>query len=82
MIGADGAFWNGAIYTSEHNHVLHEIHEVSFGVKITPFIAMLLGLGLSYLLYMMMPHIREPIIPCIRSDQHLPVQQMVLRRTL
>ena len=52
MIGDDGAFWAGAIYTSEHNHVLHDAHDVGTLVKLAPLFAMITGLGLSYVFYM------------------------------
>ena len=55
MIGAEGEFWAGAIFVGEHNHVLHEMHEVPLMVKLAPFFAMILGLGLSYYVYMLRP---------------------------
>lgn len=37
------AFWKSAIYTGEHNHILHEMHEVPLWVKLSPFVMMVLG---------------------------------------
>ncbi|MFV0332922.1 MAG: NADH-quinone oxidoreductase subunit L [Tropicimonas sp.] len=51
MIADDGAWWAGAIFTGPDNHVLHAMHEVPFLVKAAPFIAMVAGLGLSYVFY-------------------------------
>ena len=33
-------FWAGAIFPGEHNHVLHEMHEVPLLVKLAPLFAM------------------------------------------
>ena len=55
MIAPEGEFWAGAIFSGEHNHVLHEMHEVPLLVKLAPLFAMALGLGLSYYVYMMRP---------------------------
>jgi NADH-quinone oxidoreductase subunit L len=55
MIDADYRLWAGAIYHGEHNHVLHDMHEVPALVKWAPVIAMVLGLGLSYVCYMLLP---------------------------
>jgi NADH-quinone oxidoreductase subunit L len=55
MIDPEGGFWAGAILHGEHNHVLHEMHEVPQLVKLAPVFAMALGLGLSYYVYMMRP---------------------------
>ena len=48
-------FWAGAIFTGPNNHVLHEMHDIPFAVLILPFVAMVIGLGLSYLFYMLRP---------------------------
>ncbi len=55
MIGPEGEFWAGAIFTGEHNHVLHAMHEVPFWVKLAPMIAMVGGLGLSWYCYLGSP---------------------------
>jgi NADH-quinone oxidoreductase subunit L len=55
MIDPEGHFWAGAIFQGEHNHVLHDMHEVPLLVKLAPLFAMALGLGLSYFVYMMQP---------------------------
>ncbi|GJM01993.1 MAG: NADH:ubiquinone oxidoreductase subunit L [Rhodomicrobium sp.] len=48
-------FWGKALFTNASNHIVHEFHNVPLWVKLSPFIAMLLGLGLAYLYYMRMP---------------------------
>jgi NADH-quinone oxidoreductase subunit L len=52
------AFFGASIHIAEGNHVLHEAHEVPVWVKLAPFVAMLAGLGLSWLFY-----IRRPDLP-------------------
>ena len=55
MINADYTLWAGAIYHGEHNHVLHDMHEVPLLVKLAPLFAMIAGLGASYYVYMVQP---------------------------
>ena len=55
MIDPEGEFWAGAIFTGEHNHVLHDMHGVPFWVKLAPMIAMVGGLGLSWYCYLGSP---------------------------
>lgn len=62
----------GAIYMAPDNHVLHEAHEAPVWVKVSPFIAMLGGLVLAWLMY-----IRYPWAPA-----RLAAQQSVLYRFL
>ncbi|MFN3606134.1 MAG: proton-conducting transporter membrane subunit, partial [Cypionkella sp.] len=52
-----GAAPKGAIYFAADNTVLHDAHYVPKWVKVSPFIAMLLGLGLAYLFYIKAPHL-------------------------
>ena len=41
----------GAIYMAPNNHILDEAHHVPKWVKLSPFVAMILGLLLSYIFY-------------------------------
>ena len=45
----------GAIYIGADNHVLHEAHLVPKWVKVSPFVAMVLGFVLSWLFYIKNP---------------------------
>ncbi|THH38977.1 NADH-quinone oxidoreductase subunit L [Aliishimia ponticola] len=45
----------GALYFAPDNHVLDDAHAAPKWVKTSPFIAMLLGLGLAYLFYIVNP---------------------------
>ncbi len=54
MIAEDGSWWAGAIFSHPDNTVLHDLHYVPLWVKLSPIVAMAVGLGLSYLFYMRM----------------------------
>ncbi len=51
-------FWANSIFTSESNHILHDLHGVPAWVKYSPFVMMLLGFALSWYFY-----IKHPKIP-------------------
>jgi NADH-quinone oxidoreductase subunit L len=55
MIAEDGSWWAGAIFTHPDNHVLHDMHDVPLLVYLSPLFAMTIGLGLSYVFYMVKP---------------------------
>ncbi|MDP9840178.1 NADH-quinone oxidoreductase subunit L [Neorhizobium huautlense] len=48
-------FWSGALFTSEHNELLHEFHHVPALVALAPFIAMLIGLVTAWYFYIKSP---------------------------
>ncbi|WP_026783451.1 NADH-quinone oxidoreductase subunit L [Pleomorphomonas koreensis] len=52
---AQAEFWKGALFYGPDNHILHAMHEVSFLVKASPFIAMLVGLAVAYWFYILSP---------------------------
>ena len=52
---APGTAPQGAIFMAETNHVLHEAHAVPAWVKLSPFVAMVIGLALAYLFYIVNP---------------------------
>ncbi len=58
----------GALYMAPDNHVLEDAHAVNFWVKVSPFIAMLLGFGLAYLFY-----IAKPDLPKRLAKQQEPL---------
>ncbi|MCZ2158798.1 NADH-quinone oxidoreductase subunit L [Bartonella sp. 220] len=55
------SFWKSALFTSDHNHILHEAHNVSNLVKWSPFIAMILGFIVAYLFYISFPSLPKKI---------------------
>ncbi len=48
-------FWRTALYLSEDNHILHEIHEVPLLVKLAPFVMMLIGFAVAWAFYIASP---------------------------
>ena len=65
----------GAIFKHPDNHVLHEAHLVPVWVKLAPFIAMLLGFGLAYQMY-----IRRPDLPAKLAKQQEPLYNFLLNK--
>jgi NADH-quinone oxidoreductase subunit L len=72
---APAAAPKGAIFYGPDNHVLHEAHLVPKWVKVSPFIAMLLGFGLAWLFY-----IRSPHLPGQLARQQWPLYQFLLNK--
>jgi NADH-quinone oxidoreductase subunit L len=65
----------GGIYIGADNHVIHAAHEAPVWVKISPFIAMLLGFGLAWQFY-----IRRPELPAILARQQAPLYRFLLNK--
>ncbi|MEO3385697.1 NADH-quinone oxidoreductase subunit L [Mesorhizobium sp. CAU 1741] len=72
--GYDG-FWSGALYTLPDNHILHDYHEVPFWVKLSPFVAMIIGFLTAYQFY-----IRSPETPKRLAQQHHGLYQFLLNK--
>ena len=49
------AFWAKALYEGPNNHILHDLHNVPVWVAWSPTIAMLSGLALAYVFYIVSP---------------------------
>ncbi|MBJ3777463.1 NADH-quinone oxidoreductase subunit L [Acuticoccus mangrovi] len=58
----DGGFWNGAIFTSAANHVLHAMHEVPGWAVIAPTVVMVLGFIVALVTYMLVPTLPKRFI--------------------
>ena len=69
------AFWGASIFIGEGNHVLKEAHHAPFWVKASPFVAMLVGLGLAFLFYL-----RNPAIPVALAARHRPLYLFLLNK--
>ncbi|EJF90182.1 NADH-quinone oxidoreductase subunit L [Bartonella melophagi] len=54
-------FWKDALFTSSHNHILHEAHNVLNWVKWSPFTAMVLGFVLASLFYIFVPSLPKKL---------------------
>ena len=68
-------FWKASLFTLPENHMLHDIHEVPFGVKLAPFLAMLLGFGIAYQCY-----IRSPDTPRNLARYHAALYRFLLNK--
>ena len=65
----------GAIYLGADNQVIHHAHEAPEWVKLSPFVAMLLGLALAYQFY-----IRRPDLPGRLAAQQRPLYLFLLNK--
>ena len=65
----------GAIHMAPDNHVLHDAHYVPKWVKVSPFIAMLLGFGLAWLMY-----IRRTDLPARLAENQRPLYLFLLNK--
>lgn len=73
--GEPEAWFNGAIYSHHDHHVLHAAHKVPTWVKLSPFIAMICGLALAYIMY-----IRSPEAPAKLVKQQTSLHQFLLNK--
>ena len=58
----------GAIYMAPNNHILDEAHHVPKWVKLSPFVAMIIGLLLSYIFYIWRTNIPKKLA---QNQRHL-----------
>ncbi|MBP6679128.1 MAG: NADH-quinone oxidoreductase subunit L, partial [Paracoccus sp.] len=65
----------GAIYMAPDNHIMTEAHEAPAWVKVSPFIAMLLGLIVSWFFY-----IADPSLPGRLAAQQRGLYQFLLNK--
>ncbi len=65
----------GAIFMGPENEVIHNAHEAPAWVKVSPFVAMLLGLALAYQFY-----IRRPDLPGKLAAQQRPLYLFLLNK--
>lgn len=70
-----GAAPKGAIFIGPDNHVIHEAHEAPKWVKVSPFIAMVLGFGLAWLFY-----IKRTDLPGRLATQQRPLYLFLLNK--
>jgi len=50
-----GEFWKGALFTGEHNEILHEMHQIPAWAGFAPTAMMVLGFVLSLYVYVLKP---------------------------
>ena len=65
----------GAIFMGADNHVIHSAHEAPNWVKVSPFVAMLIGFGFAWLFY-----IRRPDLPGRLAAQQRPLYLFLLNK--
>ncbi|MDQ0319910.1 NADH-quinone oxidoreductase subunit L [Pararhizobium capsulatum DSM 1112] len=70
-----GEFWQGALFTSSENEILEHFHHVPAWVKLSPFIAMILGFVTAWYMY-----IRSPQTPKYLAEQHRGLYQFLLNK--
>jgi NADH-quinone oxidoreductase subunit L len=49
------AFWQGALFLGNDNHILHDMHEVAGWIPWAPTVAFALGLGIAAYFYLLSP---------------------------
>jgi NADH-quinone oxidoreductase subunit L len=69
------AFWGAALFRSDTNHILHEMHGVAEWVGYSSFIAMLIGFGIAWLYY-----IRAPWLPAATARAFKPLYLFLLNK--
>ncbi|MDH4981377.1 NADH-quinone oxidoreductase subunit L [Hyphomicrobium sp. D-2] len=68
-------FWGKAIFNGEHNHILHELHDVPTWVKWSPTIAMLGGFTIAWIYY-----IAKPSLPAATARAFGPLYRFLLNK--
>jgi NADH-quinone oxidoreductase subunit L len=72
---AYGEFWKASLFTLPDNHILHDMHGVPLWVKLSPFVAMLIGLLFAWQFY-----IRSPETPKQLAAQHRGLYAFLLNK--
>jgi NADH-quinone oxidoreductase subunit L len=65
----------GAIFMGPDNHVIHEAHNVPKWVKVSPFVAMLIGLFTAWMFY-----IKDPSLPGRLAANQRPLYLFLLNK--
>ena len=68
-------FWGAAIFTGEHNHILHEMLDVPEWVSYSSFVAMLLGFAIAWVYY-----IGAPWLPAATARAFKPLYLFLLNK--
>ncbi|MGO4686063.1 NADH-quinone oxidoreductase subunit L [Hyphomicrobium sp. 2TAF46] len=76
FIGHDeSAFWGAALFRGEHNHILHEMHEVPEWVSYSSLIAMIAGFAIAWVYY-----IGAPWLPAATARAFRPLYLFLLNK--
>ncbi|UWF67256.1 MULTISPECIES: NADH-quinone oxidoreductase subunit L [unclassified Brucella] len=68
-------FWKGSLFTSTANQLLEEHHHVPLWVKLSPFVAMVIGFVVAWIFY-----IRAPEMPRALAARHRGLYQFLLNK--
>ncbi|MCR9134886.1 MAG: NADH-quinone oxidoreductase subunit L [Alphaproteobacteria bacterium] len=68
-------FWKGALFTLPENQILEEFHHVPVWVKLSPFLAMVVGFVVAWYFY-----IRSPEVPKTLAKQHRGLYLFLLNK--
>ena len=72
---AAGVAPKGAVFLHPDNHVIHAAHEAPNWVKVSPFVAMLIGFAMAWLFY-----IKRPDLPGRLAAQQRGLYQFLLNK--
>jgi NADH-quinone oxidoreductase subunit L len=68
-------FFRESLRFAETNHIMHDMHEVPYGIAMLPTLMMALGFLVSWHFY-----IRRPALPVELAKQHEPLYQFLLNK--
>ncbi|ENT01154.1 proton-translocating NADH-quinone oxidoreductase, chain L [Brucella sp. 56/94] len=68
-------FWKGSLFTSTANQLLEEHHHVPLWVKLSPFVAVVIGFVVAWIFY-----IRAPEMPKALAARHRGLYQFLLNK--
>jgi NADH-quinone oxidoreductase subunit L len=68
-------FWRASIFQLPENHIIEEMHHAPIWVGLSPFIAMLIGFGVAWRLY-----IRRPELPAQMAANHRILYNFLLNK--
>jgi NADH-quinone oxidoreductase subunit L len=71
----NAAYWQGAIFTADKNHVLEQIEHTPLLIGLLPTATGVLGLAISYYFYMM-----NPAFPARLAERFAPVYRFLLNK--
>ena len=71
----NSAYWQGAVFTVDTNHVLEQIEHTPFLIGILPTATGILGIALAYLFY-----IARPALPVRLAERFAPIYRFLLNK--
>jgi NADH-quinone oxidoreductase subunit L len=71
----NAAYWQGAIFTADRNHVLQQIERTPFLIGILPTATGVLGFALSFWFYIL-----NPAVPAALATRFAPIYRFLLNK--